>query len=146
MPPKNLPAGDADASRRALRSIDALHRADAATLNAEVGRLHRFVRLRRVLYYSVLAPFGWLSRRIPRLAQTVSVTFAFAVLFIIWGVLSPVVRVLLAYYIVGYVAYFAVSMRLAKLLDLAAESVGLSGHEVLQRWADDSGARDDAWA
>ena len=138
MPPKK----PLDPSRRALRSIDDLHAADAQELNAPVRRLQAFARLRRRLYYTVLAPFGFLSRWLPRIVQTLSVALVLGLLLPAWDRTPPVARALMIYYVIGWIAYFAVSMRLARLLDEAAESVGLNGAEVLARWAEGAPAED----
>lgn len=136
MPPKLPPAQRAD--RAALDSIDALHAADPATLSPEVRRLQRLVKVRRALYYSVLAPFGWLSRTaagwlVPLSALVALVGFGVAVA--VGG--APLLAAALGYWAVGGVAYFAISMRMAALLDDAAAAAGLDPAAVIARWASD---------
>ncbi len=136
MPPKRPPAQRAD--RAALASIDALHGADPASLGPEVRRLQRLVKVRRVLYYSVLAPFGWLSRMafgwlVPLSAIVALIAFGVAVA--LGG--PPVLVVALGYWALGGIAYFGISLRMAKLLDGAAESAGLEPAEVIASWAAD---------
>ncbi len=137
MPPKRTPAQRAD--RAALASIDALHHADPAGLSPEVRRLQRLVKVRRVLYYSVLAPFGWLSRTaagwlVPLSALVALVAFGVSVA--VGG--PPVLTVALGYWALGGIAYFAISLRMAKLLDRAATAAGLTGTAVIAKWASDS--------
>lgn len=128
------PVDEADPNRAALTSIDAVHDADPATLNEPVARLRRFVRIRRPLYYSVLAPFGWLSRRS---ALAVLVTGFLAAVGVIAAILvgAPLFVIgLLAYWAAGALAYHALSVRLASLMYEAAASVGLTGGDVLEMW------------
>ncbi len=122
--------------RAALASIDALHDADPAPLSAEVRRLRRFVRIRRVLYYSVLAPFGALSRWVHQLVVPVTAMIATVLAFFMaLGGAPPVLVVALGYWGIGGLAYFWISMRMATLLDEAAAAAGLDAGAVLARWA-----------
>ncbi len=121
-------------SRRALESIDAVHSADPATLNEPVARLRRFVRIRRPLYYSILAPIGLLSRVSPLL---VLLTGGLAVLGAIAATFAGAPLLLIAvlmYWGFGSLSYHALSVRLAALMDEAAASVGLDSADVLAMW------------
>ncbi len=132
MPPKP----PTDPNRRALASIDALHDAPPGGLNAEVRRLQRFVRVRRILYYSVMYPFG-LASRLHHLVVPGTAVIALSTLLIVGP--NPDVplaaRLLIAYWAVGGLAYVAISIRMSRLLDQAAESVGLEPALVLEAWA-----------
>ncbi len=137
MPPKPPPHQRAD--RAALASIDALHDADPAALSPAVRRLQRLVKLRRVLYYTVLAPFGWVSRTavgwlVPMSA--IAGLTAFGVAVALGG--PPVLTIALGYWGLGGIAYFAISVRMATLLDRAAAAAGLDGTQVIARWAADT--------
>lgn len=125
---------DQDANLQALRSIDAVHDADPRFLNQEVSRLRRFVRIRRILYYSVLAPFAALSRRSPLLVLILAglaAVGAFAALLMGGSTWLIVVLLIVE---VGAISYHALSVRLATLVGNAADSVGLSSAEIFERW------------
>ena len=128
-----------DASRRAMSSIDALHAADPAQLNDAVRRLHRFVRMRRVLFYSVLWPFSAVARTLGRWFVPVTTALALGSLFatIVAGAPAWLIAVLIVWGI-GGAAFLATSMMMVPRVDDAAESVGMSGGEVLERWAEQS--------
>jgi hypothetical protein len=122
-----------------MMSIDALHDADPATLNTPVRRLHRFVRMRRILFYSVLWPFSAVSRHLGTWIVPVTVALALGSLFALTVAgAPPVLVVLLATWGVGGSAFMATSMLMVSRLDAAAESVGLTGGEVLASWAEQS--------
>ena len=128
-----------EASRRAMTSIDALHDADPKELNPAVRRLHRFVRIRRVLFYSVLWPFSALARTLGRWLVPVTTALALGSLFgLVLAGAPPVVVVLVAAWGIGGAAFLATSMMMVGRVDDAAESVGMSGNEVLERWAEQS--------
>lgn len=128
------PVDEGDPNRLALASIDAVHDADPATLNEPVARLGRFVRIRRPLYHSVLAPFGWLSQRSP-LAVLVTGSLAAIGALVSLAIGGPLLATgLLLYWAVGGIAYHALSVRLASLMYEAAASVGLTGGDVLAMW------------
>lgn len=126
--------GEHDPNRQALRSIDALHDADPGPLNEELARLRRFVRFRRLLYYSVLAPFAALSRLSPLLVLVLGGV----------GVAGTLVTLLaggpqwqawaLLYLGAGGLSYHALSVRLAALVGEAAGSVDLSSEDVFGMW------------
>jgi hypothetical protein len=126
--------GEQDPNRQALHSISAVHDADPGQLNEDLARLRRFVRIRRLLYYSVLAPFAVLSRFSPLLVLVVGAI----------GVAGTLVTMLaggpqwqawaLLYLGIGGLSYHAVSVRLAALVGEAAGSVDLSAEEVFEMW------------
>jgi hypothetical protein len=125
-----------DPNRLALASIDTVHSADPRYLNEPVARLHRFVRLRRPLYYSVLAPFGFLSRASALLVLLSGVAaLVGALVAILSGVPWPITA-LLVYWSVGALSYHALSVRLAALMSDAAASVGLKADQLLAMWRD----------
>jgi hypothetical protein len=128
------PVDERDPNRLALASIDAVHDADPATLNEPVASLRRFVRFRRPLYYSVLSPFGWLSRRSPlAVLVTGSLAVVGALVSLVVGA-PPWAVLLLVYWAIGGITYHALSVRLASLMYEAAASVGLKGGDVLAMW------------
>lgn len=126
------------ASRRALQSIDALHGADPATLNEAVRRLHRFVRMRRMLFHSALWPFSAVARTLGRWFVPVTTFLALGSLFAIVVAGAPVVVVILVgAWGVGGLAFLTTSMLMVGRVDAAAESVGLTGTDVLHTWAEE---------
>ena len=128
------PVDEADPNRAALASIDAVHDADPSILNEPVARLRRFVRIRRPLYYSVLAPFGWLSQRSALAVLLTGVAAAVGALVAIVQGAPVLVTGCLLYWAVGAIVYHALSVRLASLMYEAAASVGLTGGDVLTMW------------
>ena len=131
-PTGRLPQDDPNV--RALASIDAVHAADPGPLNVPVARLRRFVRFRRPLYYSVLAPFGLVSRVSPLLVLlSGAAAVPGALLAILIGAPWPVAA-LLGYWAVGGLSYHALSVHLAELMNAAATSVGLTPDELLAMW------------
>jgi hypothetical protein len=118
----------------ALQSIDAIYHADPHPLNAEVGRLRRFVRFRRPLYYSVLFPFAALSRVSAVLVLVTAALAAVASPIALIVQAPPVVSGLLMYWGLGGLSYHAVSVRLAALMSDAALSVELTPDDLLARW------------
>lgn len=123
-----------DPNRIALESIDAVHSAHPDALNGSVGRLRRFVRLRRPLYYSVLFPFAVLSRLSPLLVLLTGAVAAIASPIALLLHAPPAVSGLLMYWGVGALSYHALSVRLAALMNDAAVSVGLTAEELLEAW------------
>ena len=127
---------ESDPDRLALRSIDAVHSANPEIVNEQVARLRRFVRIRRPLYYSVLAPFGTVGRFSPLL---VLITGALAVVgTVVAGFMEApgLVMGALMYWGLGGLLYHALSVRLAALIDDASTSVGLAASDVLAMWMD----------
>ena len=125
---------ESDPNRQALASIDAVHNADPAVINEQVASLRRFVRIRRILYYTVLAPAAWVSRRSPLL---VLLSGAAAVVGLAVAVLAGaplLLTVALAYWAVAALSYHALSVRLASLIQDAAKSVGWESSDVLTKW------------
>ncbi len=123
-----------DPNRRALESIDAVHAADPETLNEQVARLRRFIRIRRPLYYSILAPFGALSRLSTLLVLTTGAAALFGVpIAILAGAPGPVTGVLI-YWGVGAAFYHLLSVLLSARMTDAATSVGLSSEDLLAMW------------
>lgn len=118
----------------ALRSIDAVYRANPAELNEQVARLRRFVRIRRPLYYSVLAPLSALSRLSPVLVLVVGALATIGAFVALFAAAPFPLILLLMYLAVGGLLYHALSVRLAALMDDAATSVGLSANDVLEWW------------
>ncbi|MGI9647377.1 MAG: hypothetical protein ACR2OI_02545 [Acidimicrobiia bacterium] len=113
-----------------------MHDADPRHLNDDVARLRRFVRLRRLLYYSVLAPFAAISRISPLLVLIVGgAAAAGAVATILTGGPAWLVWALL-FVGGGGLSYHALSVRLASLVYSAARSVGYSGQDVFSMWKD----------
>ncbi|NNC90959.1 MAG: hypothetical protein HKN80_00565 [Acidimicrobiia bacterium] len=123
-----------DPNQAALQSIDAIYHADASPLNEEVGRLRRFVRIRRPLYYSVLFPFAALSRMSAVLVLLTAALAAVASPIALIVQAPTVVSGLLMYWGLGGLSYHAVSVRLAALMNDAALSVGATSEELLERW------------
>ena len=123
-----------DPNQQALQSIDAVYNADPDLLNGSVGRLRRFVRLRRPLYYSVLYPFAVLSRFSPLLVLVTGTVAAIASPVALLAHAPPVVSALLMYWGVGALSYHALSVRLAALMNDAAVSVGITADDLLARW------------
>ncbi len=123
-----------DPNRRALQSIDAVHSAEPGLLNEPVARLRRFVRIRRVLYYSILAPFGAVSRISAALVLASGAAAVIGSLVAIFADAHPAVTGLLMFWGLGALSYHALSVRLAALMADAAASVGVSPAEVLERW------------
>ncbi len=123
-----------DPNQQALQSINAIYHADPAPLNGSVGRLRRFVRLRRPLYYSVLFPFAVLSRVSPLLVLLTGTAAAIASPVALFAHAPPVVSGLLMYWGVGALSYHAISVRLAALMNDAAISVGSTADDLLARW------------
>lgn len=123
-----------DPNVRALDSIDAVHDADPELLNEPVARLRRFVRFRRPLYYSVLAPVSAISRISPLVVLVSGGAALVATVVALLGAWPPLVILALMYWSVAALAYHALSVRLAALMDDAAASVGLGGDDVLSRW------------
>jgi len=128
------PASGQAANQQALRSIDAVHDADPQYLNDQVARLRRFVRFRRLLYYSVLAPFAVLSRISPLLVLIVGALGAAAVVATLLAGGSVPLAWALFYLGVGGLSYHVLSVRLAALVAEAARSVGLSSDDVFEMW------------
>ena len=128
-----------EASHRAMSSIDSLHAADPDSLNPAVRRLHRFVRIRRMLFYSVLWPFSAVARTLGRWFVPVTTALALGGLFgVTVAGAPPWVVALMAAWGIGGAAFLATSMMMVGRVDAAAESVGLTGSEVLERWAEQS--------
>ncbi len=125
-----------DPNRRALQSIDSVHSADPELLNSSVGRLRRFVRLRRPLYYSVLFPFAALSRLSTLLVLLTGAAAVIAGPVALLAHAPAVVSGLLMYWGAGALSYHALSVRLAALMNDAAVSVGLTSQELLTAWKD----------
>lgn len=125
---------ESDPNQQALSSIDAVHSADPAVINEQVARLRRFVRIRRVLYYSVLAPAAFLSRVSPLLVLLSGAAATIGALVALWREAPPVVTFPLMYWALAGLGYHAMSMRLAALMDDAATSVGLKSADILARW------------
>ncbi len=131
--------GTAAASRRALESIDALHDADPGTLNPAVRRLNRFVRIRRLLFWSVLWPFSSAARHLGRWFVPVTTFLAIGSLFaVVVAGAPPIVVIAVAAWGVGGLAFLTTSMLMVGRVDAAAESVGLTGPHVLETWAEQS--------
>jgi hypothetical protein len=138
--PESVPtdwSGDDDPNRRALVSVDAVHDADPANLNEEVARLRQLIRFRRPLYYSILAPFGQLSRFSPLLVLVSSAAAVIGAVIAILAGSSSLIIGLLWYWGLGGLGYHALSVRLAMLLSDAARSVGLRSADVLEAWKAD---------
>ncbi len=123
-----------DPNRRALESIDAVYAADPGPLNEPVARLRRFVRIRRPLYYSILAPFAGLSRLSPLLVLVSGAVAVIAVVVAIFVDAPALITGLLMYWSIGALSYHALSVRLAALMDDAATSVGISSADLLAIW------------
>ncbi|MDH3540695.1 MAG: hypothetical protein OEP52_11900 [Acidimicrobiia bacterium] len=123
-----------DPNRRALQTIDAIFHADPGPLNPEVGRLRRFVRIRRPLYYSVLFPFAMLSRVSALLVLLTATLAAVASPVVLIVQAPPVVSGLLMYWGLGGLSYHALSVRLATLMSDAALSVEVTPDDLLARW------------
>ncbi len=132
--PGSDPLPDHDPKLRALASIDAVHAADPGPLNEQVRRLRRFVRIRRPLYYSVLGPFGALSRVSSVLVLASGVVAGIGVIIAIFVGAPAAVTGLLIYWSLGASLYHALSVRLAILMGEAAASVGLSPSDLLAEW------------
>ena len=115
-------------------SIDAVHGADPAVINEQVARLRRFVRIRRPLYYSVLAPAAFLSRTSPLLVLVSGAAATIAALVALLLEAPPWVTFPLMYWAIAGLGYHALSMKLAALMDDAATSVGWKSADVLARW------------
>jgi hypothetical protein len=128
---------DDDPSRRALASVDTVHDADPATLNEPVARLRRFIRIRRPLYYTILAPFGRLSRVSPLLVLLSGAAALIGAVIAMLVGSSPFLIALLWYWGLGGLFFHALSVRLAMLLYDAARSVGLTSGDVLDAWKAD---------
>ena len=121
-------------NQQALASVDAVIHADPAVLNEPVARLRRFVRLRRALYYTVLAPAAFLSRTSPLLVLMSGFLAAFATAGAVIAGSPPLLIALLGYWALAALSYHALSVRLAILMQDAAESVGWTRGDVLERW------------
>ena len=135
--PESVPTDwsrDDDPNRRALVSVDAVHDADPAHLNEQVARLRQFIRFRRPLYYTVLAPFGQLSRFSPLLVLVSSAAAVIGGLIAILVGSSALTIGLLWYWGLGGLVYYALSVRLAVPLSDAAHSVDLKSADVLEAW------------
>lgn len=130
-------SGDDDPNRRALVSVDAVHDADPADLNDEVARLRQFIRIRRPLYYTVLAPFAQLSRFSPLLVLVSSAAAVIGAVIAILSGSSALTVGLFWYWGLGGLGYHALSVRLASLLYEAARSVDLESADVLEAWKAD---------
>ena len=117
-------------------SIDAVHDADPAVINEQVARLRRFVRIRRPLYYSVLAPAAYVSRRSPLMVLLSGGLATIGVLVAALAGAPFVVTLALMYWAVAAISYHAMSVRLASLIYDAAKSVGWDSADVLARWND----------
>ena len=101
---------DDDPNRRALASVDAVHDSDPTILNEPVARLRRFIRFRRPLYYTVLAPFSRLSRVSPLMVLvTGAAALIGAVIAVVSGAPALLVGVLL-YWAIGGLSYHALSV------------------------------------
>ncbi|MBT8164288.1 MAG: hypothetical protein KJO97_01970 [Acidimicrobiia bacterium] len=125
---------DDDPNRRALASVDAVHDSDPTILNEPVARLRRFIRFRRRLYYTVLAPFSRLSRVSPLMVLvTGAAALIGAVIAVVSGAPALLVGVLL-YWAIGGLSYHALSVRLASLMYDAARSVDIKSGDVLEAW------------
>lgn len=123
-----------EASRRALASVDTLVAADPARLTDETRRLRTFMRVRRIAYYSVLLPFGLLSRVSPLLVLlSAAVALVAAAVVLVFGRGAPLF-LLMAYWAIGGFVYHTFSVRMVLLTEEAARSVGLSGPAVLAAW------------
>lgn len=138
--PESVPtdwSGDDDPNRRALVSVDAVHDADPAGLNDEVARLRQFIRIRRPLYYTVLAPFAQLSRFSPLLVVVSGAAAITGAVIVLVAGLPVVLFAVLLYWGIGGLTYHALSVRLASLLYEAARSVDLKSADVLEAWKAD---------
>lgn len=123
-----------EAGKRALGSVDALLATNPVLLNEQTSRLRRFMLLRRVAYYSILLPFGLLSRLSPALVliSAIVASASAAVVLILGGGSLPFVT--LAYWGIGGLVYHAISVRMVALTEEAAASLGISGKAVLALW------------
>jgi len=138
--PESVPidwSGDDDPNRRALVSVDAVHDADPANLNEQVARLGEFIRFRRRLYYTVLAPFSQLSRFSPLLVLVSAAAAMTGAVIVLLSGLSVVLVAVLLYWGIGGLTYHALSVRLASLIYEAARSVDLKSGDVLEAWKAD---------
>jgi len=138
--PESVPTDwsrDDDPNRRALVSVDAIHDADPAHLNEQVARLRQFIRFRRPLYYTVLAPFGQLSRFSPLLVLVSGALAITGAVIVLLAGLSVVLVAVLLYWGIGALSYHAMSVRLASLLYEASRSVDLKSADVLEAWKAD---------
>lgn len=122
------------ASRRALASIDALLAAAPSSLTIETRRLRGFMRVRRLAYYTVLLPFGMLSRRSPLLVLLSAAAAGVAALVLLLTGGDFVLIALFAYWGIGGLTYHAFSVRMAALVKEAADSVEMTSSEVLAAW------------
>lgn len=118
----------------ALESIDAVHDADPRLLNEQVLRLRRFVRIRRPIYYTVLAPASAMSRLSPLLVLVTAALATIGAFVALFVAAPPLVIFALMYWSVAGLLYHALSVRLAALVDDAATATGLEARDVLVRW------------
>ena len=127
-------SSESDPDREALASIDAVYHSDPAVINEQVARLRRLVRIRRPLYYSVLAPAAFASRLSPLFVLLSGVLASMVALVALAQGQSPLVTFPLMYWAVASLAYHALSVRMAALMDDAATSVGWKAADVLAKW------------